>query len=89
MTLQSFATCILHVFCAYICITLLTQAQIARIAAIVAATLGVANAVKPVEVRQQEFVVAETGKRFMLLGVDYQPGGQAGYKPQDGTDALT
>jgi len=25
----------------------------------------------------------------MLLGVDYQPGGQAGYKPQEGEDALS
>ncbi|KAF2754567.1 hypothetical protein EJ05DRAFT_145154 [Pseudovirgaria hyperparasitica] len=60
-----------------------------RFVAVIAAALGVADAVRPVEVRQQEFVIASTGSRFMLLGVDYQPGGQAGYKPQEGSDALT
>jgi hypothetical protein len=25
----------------------------------------------------------------MIIGVDYQPGGQAGYKPQEGKDVLT
>ncbi|KAF2459110.1 Glucanosyltransferase-domain-containing protein [Lineolata rhizophorae] len=46
-------------------------------------------AVKPVEVQGQDFVVADTGDRFVIVGVDYQPGGQAGYKPQEGEDALT
>jgi 1,3-beta-glucanosyltransferase GAS3 len=32
-----------------------------------------------IEVRNQEFVDSKTGDRFMLLGVDYQPGGQGAY----------
>ncbi|KAL6710206.1 Glycolipid anchored surface protein 4 precursor [Coniothyrium glycines] len=49
----------------------------------------IAYAVQPVEVRGQDFVVAATGKRLMIIGVDYQPGGQGAYKPQSGQDALT
>lgn len=41
------------------------------------------------EVRGQDFVDTVTNQRLMIIGVDYQPGGQAGYKPQDGEDALT
>ncbi|KAF2273589.1 uncharacterized protein EI97DRAFT_452320 [Westerdykella ornata] len=46
-------------------------------------------AVRPVEVRGQEFVDTVTNKRLMILGVDYQPGGQGGYKPQEGRDPLS
>ncbi|KAF2744239.1 glycoside hydrolase family 72 protein [Sporormia fimetaria CBS 119925] len=46
-------------------------------------------AVRPVEIRGQDFVDTVTGKRLMIIGVDYQPGGQAGYKPQERSDALT
>ena len=46
-------------------------------------------AVNPVEVRGQDFVDTVTNKRLMIVGVDYQPGGQAGYKPTEGQDALT
>jgi hypothetical protein len=46
-------------------------------------------AVNPIEVRGQDFVDTVTDKRFMIVGVDYQPGGQGGYKPQEGKDALT
>ncbi|KAF1993003.1 glycoside hydrolase family 72 protein [Amniculicola lignicola CBS 123094] len=47
------------------------------------------GAVHPVEVRGQDFVDSVTGKRVMLIGVDYQPGGQAGYKPTSGQDPLS
>jgi hypothetical protein len=50
---------------------------------------GIAHAVNPVEVRGQDFVDTVTNKRLMIVGVDYQPGGQAGYKPSEGQDALT
>ncbi|KAH7398242.1 Glucanosyltransferase-domain-containing protein [Pyrenochaeta sp. MPI-SDFR-AT-0127] len=50
---------------------------------------SIAHAVHPVEVRGQDFVDTVTNQRLMIIGVDYQPGGQAGYKPQDGKDALT
>jgi hypothetical protein len=46
-------------------------------------------AVNPIEVRGQDFVDTVTDKRFMIVGVDYQPGGEGGYKPQEGKDALT
>ncbi|UPX18813.1 Glycolipid anchored surface protein 4 precursor [Ascochyta rabiei] len=50
---------------------------------------SIAHAVNPVEVRGQDFVDTVTNKRLMIVGVDYQPGGQAGYKPSAGQDALT
>ncbi|KAF2855787.1 glycoside hydrolase family 72 protein [Plenodomus tracheiphilus IPT5] len=49
----------------------------------------VAYAVHPVEVRGQDFVDSVTDKRLMIVGVDYQPGGQGAYKPSQGVDALT
>ncbi|KAF1964603.1 hypothetical protein BU23DRAFT_594100 [Bimuria novae-zelandiae CBS 107.79] len=50
---------------------------------------SVAVAVHPVEVQGQDFIDTVTKKRFMIVGVDYQPGGQAGYKPQENSDPLT
>lgn len=49
----------------------------------------VVTAVKPIEVKGNEFYVAETGKRFQMVGVGYQPGGSAGYKVEEGKDPLT
>ncbi|KAL2886949.1 1 3-beta-glucanosyltransferase gel2 [Ceratocystis lukuohia] len=46
-------------------------------------------AVPTLEVQGNSFVNPKTGNRFQLLGVDYQPGGSAGYKPKDGEDPLT
>jgi hypothetical protein len=45
--------------------------------------------VHPVEVRGQDFVDTVTNKRLMIIGVDYQPGGQASYKPSEGKDVLS
>jgi hypothetical protein len=42
-----------------------------------------------VEVRGQDFVDTVTNSRLMIIGVDYQPGGQGAYKPSNGEDALT
>ncbi|KAF1943051.1 hypothetical protein EJ02DRAFT_401427 [Clathrospora elynae] len=50
---------------------------------------SIAYAVHPVEVRGQDFVNSVTNRRLMIVGVDYQPGGQGAYKPQSGDDALT
>ncbi|EAT83686.2 hypothetical protein SNOG_08518 [Parastagonospora nodorum SN15] len=50
---------------------------------------AIAQAVHPVEVRGQDFVDTVTNKRLMIVGVDYQPGGQAGYKPSEGKDVLS
>ncbi|KAF1919811.1 Glucanosyltransferase-domain-containing protein [Ampelomyces quisqualis] len=49
----------------------------------------IAHAVHPVEVRGQDFVDTVTNKRLMIIGVDYQPGGQASYKPNEGKDVLS
>ncbi|KAH7395230.1 Glucanosyltransferase-domain-containing protein [Phaeosphaeria sp. MPI-PUGE-AT-0046c] len=50
---------------------------------------SIAHAVHPVEVRGQDFVDTVTNKRLMIVGVDYQPGGQASYKPSEGKDVLS
>ncbi|KAF2816226.1 uncharacterized protein BDZ99DRAFT_131475 [Mytilinidion resinicola] len=50
---------------------------------------SIAYAVHTVEIQGQDFVDSKTSKRLMIIGVDYQPGGQAGYKPQSGQDPLT
>lgn len=49
----------------------------------------VVTAVKPIEIKGNEFYVADTGDRFQMVGVGYQPGGSAGYKPQEREDPLT
>lgn len=36
-------------------------------------------ALNPIEVHEQQFIDSKTGDRFMVLGVDYQPGGQGSY----------
>lgn len=36
-------------------------------------------AVSPIVVQEQEFVDSGTNGRFMIIGVDYQPGGQGAY----------
>lgn len=60
-------------------------------AALVAASALFAsvNAVDPVVVDKQEFVIEKTGQRFMIVGVDYQPGGEAGYDAESGEDPLS
>ena len=40
---------------------------------------SIAWAVNPIVVKEQEFSDSKTGDRFMIIGVDYQPGGQAAY----------
>ncbi|KAJ9669554.1 Glycolipid anchored surface protein 4 precursor [Coniosporium apollinis] len=57
--------------------------------ALLASCAAIVSAVNPIEVRSQNFVDARTNERLMIIGVDYQPGGQGGYKPQEGQDALT
>ncbi|KAL4806798.1 Glucanosyltransferase-domain-containing protein [Aspergillus unguis] len=46
-----------------------------RILAAACAFAATANAVVPIEVKGKDFVNSETGDRFQILGVDYQPGG--------------
>ncbi|KAF1817423.1 hypothetical protein P152DRAFT_408038 [Eremomyces bilateralis CBS 781.70] len=48
-----------------------------------------AAAVNPVKIAGSQFVDSVTNKRVMIIGVDYQPGGQAGYKPDEDRDPLS
>ncbi|KAL1645162.1 Glycolipid anchored surface protein 4 precursor [Diplodia intermedia] len=50
---------------------------------------GSAAAVNTLEINGQDFVDPKTNKRFYIIGVDYQPGGQAGYNEASGKDPLT
>lgn len=77
--------------CGYVAIKDSTNnIQLARAVALLPVLFAsITHAVQPVEVRGQDFVVTATGKRLMIIGVDYQPGGQGAYKPQSGEDVLT
>lgn len=48
-----------------------------------------AAAVPSLDIQGSSFVNPSTGKKFQIIGMAYQPGGEAGYKPQDGIDALS
>lgn len=39
--------------------------------------------------KDQYFINPKTGNRFQIIGVAYQPGGSAGYKPHEGYDPLS
>ncbi|MBE3047512.1 hypothetical protein IMZ48_34365 [Candidatus Bathyarchaeota archaeon] len=45
-------------------------------------------AVTPLKVQGRYFVNPDTGNRFQIIGMDYQPGGSAGYTT-DGHDPLS
>lgn len=47
------------------------------------------SAVQPLKVQGNSFVNSETGKRFQIVGMAYQPGGSAGYDPEKGKDPLS
>lgn len=49
----------------------------------------IAAAVQPLKVQGKYFVNPETGNRFQIVGVDYQPGGAAAYNKASGHDPLT
>ncbi|KAI9713233.1 MAG: hypothetical protein M1820_001219 [Bogoriella megaspora] len=48
-----------------------------------------AAAVNTVKMEGANFIDSSTGSRVMIIGVDYQPGGQAGYNPSNGMDPLS
>ncbi|KAI4738696.1 hypothetical protein E4T50_10843 [Aureobasidium sp. EXF-12298] len=50
---------------------------------------GLTAAVDPVEVRGQDFVNSVTGDRFVVIGVDYQPGGQGAISANNDRDVLS
>lgn len=47
------------------------------------------SAVDPLEVKGRYFVNSNNGNRFQIVGIDYQPGGSAGYDPKSGKDPLS
>lgn len=66
------------------------MAQILRtILALFALFTSLASAVAPITVQGSDFVNSANGDRFQIIGVDYQPGGQAAYDDGSGIDALS
>jgi len=45
--------------------------------------------VPPLEAKNNYFVNPKTGNKFQIVGMAYQPGGSAGYKPEQGIDPLS
>lgn len=56
---------------------------------VLALCVTVTLAVQTIEIKGSDFVDSVTGDKFQLLGVAYQPGGAAGYKPSSGVDPLS
>lgn len=50
---------------------------------------GLTAAVDPVEIRGQDFVNSVSGDRFVVIGVDYQPGGQGALSANNDRDVLS
>ncbi|KAK3684221.1 Glucanosyltransferase-domain-containing protein [Podospora appendiculata] len=57
--------------------------------ALLALGATIAAAVAPLEAKDNYFVNPKSGNRFQIVGVAYQPGGSAGYKPEQGRDPLS
>lgn len=53
------------------------------------AIASLTHALNPIEVLRQDLVDTGTGARFEIIGVDYQPGGEAGFDPSSGEDPLS
>lgn len=53
--------------------------SLVRCLAVVAAASTAALAASPIEVHGSQFVNSKSHDRLQLLGIDYQPGGSAGY----------
>lgn len=47
------------------------------------------HALNQVTIKGQDFIDTKTNQRLVILGVDYQPGGESGYDPSSGNDALS
>lgn len=60
-----------------------------QIPALVALTATVVGAVPSLKVKGSNLINEDTGKRFQIVGVAYQPGGSAGYDPKLGKDPLS
>ncbi|KFY39857.1 hypothetical protein V495_05729 [Pseudogymnoascus sp. VKM F-4514 (FW-929)] len=57
--------------------------------ALIALCAQVATAVTPLIIKGTDFVNSVSGERFQVIGAAYQPGGEAGYKPETGKDPLS
>ncbi|KXL51075.1 glycoside hydrolase family 72 protein [Acidomyces richmondensis BFW] len=55
------------------------MAPLTSILAALCALVVMVSALNPIIVQEQEFIDSVTHDRFMVIGVDYQPGGQAAY----------
>lgn len=53
------------------------------------ALAAAALALNAIEVHEQEFIDSVTNERFVIIGVDYQPGGQGAYGPTNTEDPLS
>ncbi|KAK4574647.1 Glycolipid anchored surface protein 4 precursor [Recurvomyces mirabilis] len=60
------------------------MASITSILGACAALASVVLAVNPVVVKEQEFIDSVTNQRFVIIGVDYQPGGEGAYGTGNG-----
>lgn len=65
----------------------LTNRQISS--ALLACFAPLAAAVTSLEVSGTDFVNPDTGKKFQIVGIAYQPGGSSGYDPSSGLDPLS
>jgi len=45
--------------------------------------------VNPIVIKGNHFLDSKTNERFVLVGLAYQPKGEAGYDPRSGRDTLT
>ena len=53
------------------------------------AAVGSVAAVPTLDIQGNSFVNSATGEKFQIVGMAYQPGGESGYEPQPGIDALS
>ncbi|KAF5658904.1 1,3-beta-glucanosyltransferase gel2 [Fusarium heterosporum] len=58
-------------------------------AALMALGAAVVGAVPSLEIKGTDFINPETGDKFQIVGMAYQPGGSAGYDPSTGKDPLS
>ncbi|KZF19370.1 glycoside hydrolase family 72 protein [Xylona heveae TC161] len=65
----------------------ISRSQRVILALFVALFASLAAAVQPVIVKGSDFVNSQSGDRFEIIGVAYQPGGASGYNP--GSDPLS
>ena len=63
--------------------------QLTSIFTTACAFAATALAANPIVVQEQEFIDSSTNQRFVIIGVDYQPGGQGAYGASNSQDPLS